>query len=371
MTETSAIKVAMVTNIPAPYRIPVYERLAKRKGIDLCVFFCSGREPDREWDLQQAGYKQVYFAEKFFTYSGKFVHCNPDVWARLSEFKPDVIVTTGFNPTFLLAYVYARVHGAQHVAMTDGTHYTEFETLTWVHRLVRRWVYAGTKAFIGASQGSFQLYRSYGIDDRRMFQSHLCANNDAYEIDDAQPRPYDFVFSARFIGAKNPDFVLKVAAGVARMLGRQVKVLMMGSGELDSQLRDQAQSLAPEVLVSFPGFVKQGDLPEHYAQAKVMLFPTQIDTWGVVANEAFAAGVPVLVTPMAGVANDLVLDGQNGYVLNLDLDRWINAAVRLVSDQHLWQTMSHHARQHVRFYSYDNAAEGIDKAVRLARTGPQ
>ena len=360
-------RVAMVTNIPAPYRIPVYERLVRYPDIDLYVFFCSGREPDREWDLQTASYKQVYFSEKFFTYSGKFVHCNPDVWARLREFGPDVVITTGFNPTFLVAYVYARLHGAKHVAMTDGTYYTENETLTRLHRWVRRWVYGGTKAFIGASRGSFDLYRSYGVDDARMFQSHLCANNEAYEIDDAAPRPFDFVFSARFVAAKNPAFVLSVAAGVARRLGRRVSLLMMGSGELDAELRQQAAALSADVDVSFAGFVKQGDLPKHYAQARLMLFPTQIDTWGVVANEAFAAGVPVLVTPMAGVAHDLVLDGENGFVLGLDLDAWVGAAARLLSDSGLWQAMSIHARQHVRRYSYDNAAKGIHEAVCLAR----
>lgn len=363
-------KVAMVTNIPAPYRIPVYERLGAHADIDLCVFFCSGREPDREWDLQQAGYKQVYFREKFFSYSGKFVHCNPDAWARLRAFAPDVVITTGFNPTFLLAYVYAKVHGAKHVAMTDGTYYTEFATLTWVHRLVRRWVYAGTRAFIGASQGAFQLYRSYGVPASRMFQSHLCANNDAYQGVAGTPRVHDFVFSARFIAAKNPDFVLQVAAGVARKLGRRVSVLMMGSGELFDDLRAQAESAAAEIDVEFAGFVKQADLPGHYASARVMLFPTQIDTWGVVANEAFAAGVPVIVTPMAGVAHDLVLDGQNGFVLDLNLGAWVEAGARLLSDDRLRQDMSAHAREHVLKYSYDNAAQGIYDAVSLARAVP-
>ena len=371
MKTTGITKVAMVTNIPAPYRIPVYEILAKNKEIDFCVFFCSGREPDRVWDLQQASYKQVYFEERFFSYSGKFVHCNPDAWTRLRDFQPDVIVTTGFNPTFLLAYLYARLHGAKHVAMTDGTYYTEFQTLTWVHRFVRRWVYAGTKAFIGASNGSFDLYRAYGVDDSRIFQSQLCANNDLYGYECRGARPYDFVFSARFIKAKNPDFAIRVAAGVAEVLGRQVTVLMMGSGDMDVELRKLAQASSPKVRVEFSGFVKQGDLPQYYASAKVMLFPTQIDTWGVVANEAFAAGVPVLVTPMAGVANDLVIDGENGYVLNLDIDLWVEASARLLSNSDLWQSMSRHARRHVLFYSYENAAKGIYDAVVSAKASFQ
>ena len=360
------VKVAMVTNIPAPYRIPVYERLLRLGGIDLCVFFCSGREPDREWDLQQATYKQVYLQEKFITYRGRFIHANPDAWARLSDFKPDVVITTGFNPTFLVAYVWARLHGARHIAMTDGTFYTESASLTWVHRLVRRWVYGGTKTFIGASLGAFELYRFYGIPSKRMFQSHLCANNDIYTPIAFEQKSFDFVFSARFIDIKNPYFAMEVAQQVAKRLGRKTRLLMLGSGELDADLRRDAAKVAPDVDVVFAGFVKQAELPAHYASAKLMLFPSKFDPWGVVANESMAAGAPVLVTPMAGVAHDLVLDNVNGYVLELDLDKWVEAAARLLQDRALYERFSKHGLAHVRNYSYDAAAQGIHDAVDAA-----
>lgn len=362
MSQSPRIKVAMVTNIPAPYRIPVYERVAQRDEIELCVFFCSGREPDREWDLQDAGYRQVFFKEKFLTYRGRFIHANPDVWARLKAFAPEVIITTGFNPTFLMAYLYALVHGVEHVAMTDGTHFTE-QSLSRVHRWVRRWVYGGSRAFIGASQGSFQLYRSYGLSARDFFQSHLCANNAAYEPVPEQQKRYDFVFSARFVGAKNPIFAMSVAQAVAKCMGRRIRLLMMGSGELDDALREHAQLLREDVEVDFAGFVKQADLPQRYASARVMLFPTQIDTWGVVANEAMAAGVPVLVTPMAGVADDLVLDGVNGRVLPLVLSTWVEAAVQLLQDEQMRLRYAAHGVQHVQNYSYEHAAQGICDAV--------
>lgn len=362
------IRVAMVTNIPAPYRIPVYENLVRHEDIDFCVFFCSGREPDREWDLQGQKYRQVYLKEKFLTYRGRYIHCNPDIWSQLKAFAPQVVVTTGFNPSFILAYLYARWHGARHIAMTDGTYFTE-SRLTAVHRLVRRWIYSGTSAFLGASQGSFELYRSYGIAPDRMFQSHLCANNDAYAPIEASRKQFDFVFSARFIEDKNPRFAMDVARAVGRRLNRRVRLLMMGSGELDQALRAYATEVADHVDVHFPGFVKQADLPAHYASARLMLFPTAIDTWGVVANEAMAAGVPVLVTPMAGVAGDLVLDGENGRVLPLDLAQWTDAAVSLLSDEGLRQRMATNGQQRVQFFSYVNAAEGIYDAVSCAVRG--
>lgn len=365
MAVRDPVRVAMVTNIPAPYRLPVYEILAKDPGLDFCAFFCSGREPDREWDLQQTGVKQVYFKEKFITYKSRFIHVNPDAWACLSRFKPDVVVTTGFNPTFLVAYAYAKLHRIKHVAMTDGTLYTESFLLSAIHRWVRRWVYSGTSAFIGASEGSFKLYDDYGVPRRLMFQSHLCANNEAFFVTSLAERPFDFVFSARFVAGKNPVFAMEVAEAVAKRLGRRTRLLMLGSGDLAEALESKARAISEWVDVEFAGFVKQGDLPARYASAKVLLFPTQIDTWGVVANEACAAGVPVLVTPMAGVSDDLVVDGVNGRVLPLELDRWRDAACDLLQDEAQWQAWSDASVLAVKKFSYANAADGIADAARF------
>ena len=58
----------------------------------------------------------------------------------------------------------------------------------------------------------------------------------------------------------------------------------------------------------FHGFAAQRELPDLYRSAKVFLFPTLADVWGVVANEACAAGLPVIVSPHAGVAGELVRD---------------------------------------------------------------
>jgi putative transposase len=53
------------------------------------------------------------------------------------------------------------------------------------------------------------------------------------------------------------------------------------------------------------GYFSQNELPYYYALTRVFLFPTLLDPWGVVANEACAAGVPVITCSNAGAAGDL------------------------------------------------------------------
>lgn len=359
------VKVALVTNIPAPYRVPVFERLARMPGCELHLVYCSGTEPDRDWKLPEGAYKQHYLKERFLTVRGRFIHVNPDVGAVLSSIQPDVVITTGYNPTHLLAFLYAWRKNIRHVVMTDGTARSE-AGLSRLHRLMRRLVMRRSEAFIGPSEGAFQLFEAYGVKRAQMFQSHLCADNAAFAAHLHAEKKYDFLFCGRFVAVKNPLFALAVAHGVAKTLGRRVSLAFMGSGELEATIRQEARLVADQVDVQFLGFAQQHELPARYAAARVFLFPTSWDPWGVVANEACAAGVPVVVTPEAGSAGELVKHGVNGLVLPLDLSVWQSECAALLSDDAKRVAMGKAGVQQVAAFSYDAAAEGIWLAVQCA-----
>lgn len=361
----ASMRVAIVTNIPAPYRLPMYELLAAKQGVELGLFFCSDRESDREWDLNRLNVPHVFLRPRVIHWRHRFIHANVDLWPALDAFRPDVVVTTGFNPTHLLAFWFARVRGLRHVAMTDGTAVSE-SSLTFIHRWARRFVYRRSQAFVGASEGSFELYRQYGLSSSVMFKSQLCANNPAFAETRELPREFDFIFCGRFAEGKLPLFAIEVAAKTSRRLGCRVRMLLVGSGPLEAQMRQAADLNVEHVETHFTGFALQAELPGHYARAKLLLFPTVGDTWGVVANEACAAGVPVLVSQRAGVAGDLVRDGENGYVLPLDSTVWSEAAATLLTDQNEWERMSATARSAVESYTYAEAADGLALAIALA-----
>jgi glycosyltransferase involved in cell wall biosynthesis len=227
-------------------------------------------------------------------------------------------------------------------------------------------VYRYSKIFLGASQGALRLYNSYGISRDQFYQSHLCANNAAFVPLPGVNRPFDLMFSGRFSPEKTPLFALDVAAGVAKALKRKISILMLGSGPLLEQAKNYADMLSPEVDATFPGFVQQANLPTLYCSAKLFLFPSSWDPWGVVANEACAAGQAIIVSPHAGVANELVCDGENGYVLPLDLELWVKHAVDLLSNETLLEQFSKNSVVKVQPYTYEAAAQGVIDAVDAA-----
>jgi glycosyltransferase involved in cell wall biosynthesis len=363
---TGQIRVAVVTNIPAPYRVPVYNLLAADSSINLHVFYAAQREPNRNWDLPSISHPHSFMCERFVARNGQYVHNNPEIFTALRTFDPQVVVTTGFGPTYLYAFAFAQLFRRRHVAMTDGTLASE-ANLSLAHRLMRRVVLRRSDAYVVASEGGRSLFRGYGVADGKIHLSPLCANtsvrwNGVMPCSDG----LDFLFSGRLIDIKNPSFALQVVCGVGRRLGRRMKLGILGSGPLEAQLRAEAAAVSEWVEVHFAGHVPQADVPRWFASTRVFLFPSSWDPWGVVANEACHAGVPIIVSPHAGVAGELVRDDVNGYIRPLDLPQWIHAASALISDVTLHLRLSEQARILVRPYSFENAARGIADASKAA-----
>lgn len=358
------LKIAIVTNTLAPYRTPVFSALAELPDMDVHVFSCVEREPNREWDYQPLRTGQTTLRRNFVVWRKRYIHSNLDVVAGLRRYAPDVVVTDGFNPTHVYAWLHARRRDIAHVTMTDGTLESE-RTLTALHRWVRRRVYAGTQAFVAASAGGHALFDSYGISHAHRFTSCLCVDNRVFAMEPAAPR-YDLMFCGRMEAVKNPMFVLDLGVELAKRAGRCIRVLMVGSGGQLPLLRAAAACYPGLIEVEFAGFATQQALPALYRSARLFVFPTRWDPWGVVVNEACAAGLPVLATPAAGASGELVRDGENGYVEELDVGRWADRAAPLLEDEALYQRFSARSLQLVGDYTYANAAAGLAQACRRA-----
>lgn len=363
-------KLALVVNEPPPYRIPIFNRIAAMPGIQLRVIFCCRREPNRLWDLPAMAFDHVFLRERITTVNGRYIHNNPDVWLALTRFLPDVVIGNGFNPTHLYSMAWCALHRRQYVPMTDGTLHSE-RGLSRIHLGIRRFAYRHAKAFIAASDGGFSLYGHYGVPRSACFRSCLCVANERFRSYAAHAgADYDFIFCGRLESGKRPEFAIEVAKRSAELLMRKTRLLLVGAGSMEADLHELSSTHADKVDVTFHGFATQRDLPSLYQSAKVFLFPTEADVWGVVANEACAAGLPVIVSPYAGVADELVVDGKNGYVRELDIEHWADAAATLLSNDALREAYGQRSRMMVEAYNFDQAAQGIIDAVSAALAKP-
>jgi glycosyltransferase involved in cell wall biosynthesis len=352
--------IALVTNIPAPYREKIHELISQKFEGNYTVIYCAEKESDREWKFNFGNYKKIFLSKENET----AVHNNRKVWSVLSKLKPDVVVTNGFFPTMIYAFLWCVAHRKKHIVFTDGTIKSE-TTLSAIHRLIRKVFFRYTQAFVGSSDGSVALYKSYSIKPEKIFRTYLCVDNTKFQPISFTEKKYDLMFSGQFIERKLPFFFIEVARLVKEQLG-QCKILLIGGGPLKEQIIAKLNEY--KLDFDYPGFIQQEQLPSFYPLSKLFLFPTKWDPWGVVANEAMASGVPVITSADAGVANDLIISDNTGLILPLEEKKWAETIVTLLNDQSRLETIATNAKHHVQKYNHQSAADGFINAIESVLT---
>ena len=117
------------------------------------------------------------------------------------------------------------------------------------------------------------------------------------------------VFAGKFESKKRPDLLIEA---FARATMPKTSLLMVGGGPLESSLRKQSEGIAN---VQFLPFQNQQSLPSVFAVADLLVLPSEgaEETWGLVVNEAMAAGLPCIVSDHVGCREDLVIEGVTGW----------------------------------------------------------
>jgi glycosyltransferase involved in cell wall biosynthesis len=93
-----------------------------------------------------------------------------------------------------------------------------------------------------------------------------------------------------------------------------VSLIIVGNGELEKSLKERVAQLGLECQVEFKGHVQNESIPELFKQCDALVVASRYETFGVVAIEAMAAGLPVITTPCGGVES--VLPAGAGFVSN-------------------------------------------------------
>ncbi len=93
----------------------------------------------------------------------------------------------------------------------------------------------------------------------------------------------------------------------------------------------------------------EGDaLLNAYAAADVFVLPSTFEPWGLVVNEAMAAGLPVIASAAVGCADDLIVDGETGVLIEAGSSSELATSMaRLADDIGLRRAMSRAARRRI------------------------
>ena len=302
----------------------------------------------------------------------------------LSQLRPDVVAIPGWSSRgALAALVWCRLSGTPAIVMSASTLRDHVRTAgkEFLKRTILRLcagALAGGQAqvdyLVALGMAREKIRVGYDVVDN----NHFAAGAEYARTEDSAlrqrlglPRRF-FLASSRLIPKKNLSRLLQAYALYRRSGSIDPwSLVLVGDGPDAGPLRLEVADMALDGAVFMPGFKQYDALPEYYGLAEAFILASTSEQWGLVVNEAMAAGLPVLVSRNCGCVRDLVENGVNGYAFDPeDVSGLASLLVRMASAECNRAAMGAASQAIVSRWSPATFAEGLIEVAQAALSRP-
>lgn len=301
----------VITDVPTPYREPVFEELAAR--LNLLVIY-GGQISTRGWDWWRylSGHESRFLAVARPTSPWGWGRAVLRLWRLLDQAEPRAVVVGGWNlPTSWVTLLYGRRRRVPVALWVESTSYEHTRPRPTAEALKRRLVRLATSVLVPGAR-SAEYARSLGA--RAIELAPNAVRNSEFASPNggsSEAGPKVVLFVGRLAAEKGLGVLAEAAARLARI--RSFNLVIVGdgpeSGALESALADSGVSTRFTGPLATPSAVADA-----LRAADVLVLPSISEPWGLVVNEAMAAEVPVVVSDVVGCGPDLVIPGLTGEV---------------------------------------------------------
>jgi len=314
-------KLAIILSHPVQYYSPLFEELTKQ--LELKVFYAfqpnasqqgkDGFGKAFEWDVDLLSNYKFEFIENLAAEPGSanYKGCDtPILGEKLQEYGATHVVTFGWHlKMYKQALAYCKKNKIP-IAVRGDSQLNPL--LPFWKKLIKRIYYPfflnQFNAFLSVGERNKTYLEYYGISERRIIFSPHAINQPFWQTESKlKETTFEFVWVAKFIHKKRPLDVIKAFKELIREhseFGRKIALKMVGSGELLEIAKEEASDCQE---IQFLGFKNQTELKSIYAQSGCLVLSSDYgETWGLVVNEAFASGIPAIVSNACGCSVDLI-----------------------------------------------------------------
>jgi len=301
------VKAFVLTDIPSPYQVELFNEIAAQKKLDLSVAYVRRADPSRLWQPARAQFDTCSIDESRDTF----------LQAAQLAAKADVVVFNYYNNALAERLIRSRAETGKPWCFwgeRPGLRKPKF-----AGRLFRKWklkMLRRSRAPIwGVGEFALQQYKHEFGRDRSYKNVPYYSDLDRFASASAGRKRDSarrvFLFCGSLSLRKGVDLVVRAFVRLAREVP-DVHLRIVGEGDLRNSLRRTLQPVNERV--EFTGFTPWDQLPEVYAGADVLCVPSRYDGWGLVVPEGLAAGLAVIGSDRMGAALDLIKNGVNGWL---------------------------------------------------------
>lgn len=293
----------------------------------------------------------------------------PDLWAAVDRYTAESVeITKDINPHVVHCHDWmtyeagARAsahHDAPFIAHVHATELdrTDFKPDPVIAGIERNGLRRAHKVIAVSRYTKDLLASEYGIDPRKISVVH--------NAHDAKPRPTLLLdpraaskknplvlFLGRLTVQKNPWQFLEVASRIHR-IRPDVRFVMAGEGPMTGTLMERSVALGLDHNLIFAGKVSRKEAEALYAQADCFVMPSLSEPFGLVALEAIAHGVPVVLSRQSG-ASEVI---EHAFKVDFwDTDKMADCILTILREQPLAMQLKSEAPSILKRLSWKNQA---------------
>ena len=383
-------RVVVIVTHPIQYYAPLYRELASRGNIDLHVIYLSdagaaayhdvnfGRTI--EWDIPLLeGYAYTVLEPGLALESLGFrARHSPKLKETLDRLGPDALLLYGYSSRMnWQALRWAKKSGCQVLYTSDSNaNNSRAGWKTWVKKAVVGHFFARVDAFLCTSEANYRYLLKFGGRRERIHRVPFAIDVHRYAKDAPAAgvrRRYDFVWAGKLYPVKRPQDFINALRIVAEQTGKQVCASLVGGGQMYEEIVSMARVLPPACKVDFKGFVNQASMPQVLQEAEALVFTSERDAYGLMATEAAAAGLALVVAEGIGCIGDTVLarPGVNALIYPPgDVEALAQAMIQLLTRGDLRTRMQQASRDIAQDHDIPVAAGVIEQVVHLVCAEP-
>ena len=325
-TATGGHRVVFLTNFIPPYRLPALRALGLHLGT-LKTFVSTSMEVNRSWtpdwqDLDVDIQKSVSVRKVLRHPDGfdqeTYVHLPYDTLPKLATFNPDVVISGEMGARTMQAVLYRiATPRSRLIIQADLSEYTE-RGRGHLRNALRRWMLRHADAVLVNGESGARYVRMLGVPESKIFRVPYATDTSVYlnisRVDD-DTNIIKLLHVGQLIERKGiVSFLERLAKWSAEHPKHQLELALVGDGPLRTTIMQFPTP--PNLSVRLIQPAAYSAMPEIYSQADLLVLPTLADSWALVVNEAMAAGLPILGSRKSQAVEELVTDGESGWVFS-------------------------------------------------------
>lgn len=321
------------------YRLPFYSKLNEFFGGDFHIIYSTkrfrkGHEKLLHDTLEVMGENahpydnELMYDVKTRSFSGyseeyKQIPLPFGLWKRISNVKPEVLITEAFFQWTPLVQLWALLHRVPVFVGYERTLWTERNN-SKLKTLIRKIQDKLIKGYLVNGKETRKYLESIGVKPEKIHEIGMSADSTGLRssiaaMSDEEKKTFKnkfkrgeqgliYLFTGKLIERKGVMPLLK--AWKEHIANHpQDSLVMVGDGELFEQCKAECAD-CPSVFLE--GRVDYSLIHRYYAIADVYFLPTIEDNWSLVIPEAMACGLPVATSIYNGCHVELIHHNTNG-----------------------------------------------------------